>query len=52
MLPSRSFKVHTVRRGDSLHVIARKYETDVASLQELNGLKSTSIKVGLPLRIL
>lgn len=52
MLPSRSFQTHTVKRGDSLHVIARKYQTDVASLQELNGLSSTSIKVGLPLRVM
>ncbi len=52
LLPGRSFKIHTVKRGDSLHLIAKKYRTDVASLQELNGLSSTNIKVGLPLRVM
>lgn len=52
LLPGRSFKTHTVQRGDSLHVIAKKYSTDVASLQELNGLSGTNIKVGLPLRVM
>jgi D-alanyl-D-alanine endopeptidase (penicillin-binding protein 7) len=37
---------HTVRRGDTLYSIARRYGTSVASLKAWNGLQGNSIRVG------
>lgn len=42
---------HRVVRGDTLGGIARRYRTRVATLQQLNGLKSTRIQVGQRLLI-
>lgn len=44
--------VHTVRRGESLGKIAQRYNTTVAALQRLNGIKNAAlIPVGKKLRI-
>ena len=44
--------VHTVRRGESLGKIARRYNTTVAALQRLNGIKNAAlIRVGKKLRV-
>ena len=37
---------HTVRKGETLSSIARKYGTSVANIKKLNGLKSDNIRVG------
>jgi membrane-bound lytic murein transglycosylase D len=37
---------HTVRRGESLWLIAKKYRTTVTNIKRLNGLKSNYIKAG------
>jgi membrane-bound lytic murein transglycosylase D len=37
---------HTVRRGESLGVIAQRYGTSVAQLRSLNGLRSDRIQAG------
>lgn len=37
---------HRVKRGDTLGALARRYRTQVSSLQRLNALKSTRIQVG------
>lgn len=37
---------HTVQRGDNLGKIAQKYGTTVTKLQELNGIRGTSIMPG------
>ncbi len=37
---------HTVRRGESLWSIARKYRTTTSQIKQLNGLKSNTIKAG------
>lgn len=43
--------VHEVKRGDNLASIARKYGTSVKRIQELNGLKSSSLRIGQKLKI-
>jgi membrane-bound lytic murein transglycosylase D len=44
--------VHEVQRGDTLFSIARRYGQEVRTLMELNGLKSTTLRVGQKLKIL
>ena len=44
-------RTHTVRRGDTLYGIARRYGTTVGALTALNRLRSTSIRVGQRLRV-
>ena len=42
---------HTVRRGETLYSIARRYGTSVASLKAWNGLQGNSIRVGSRLTV-
>ena len=42
---------HRIARGESLSVIARRYDTSVAKLMALNGLRHASIQVGQKLRL-
>ena len=42
---------YTVRRGDSLERIARRYGTTVRALRAANGLRGTQINIGVILRI-
>ena len=42
---------YTVRRGDSLERIARRYGTTVRALRAANGLRGTQINIGAILRI-
>ena len=47
-----AIKYHTVRSGDTLGALARKYGTTVTRLCQLNGIKSTSIlRIGQRLRV-
>jgi membrane-bound lytic murein transglycosylase D len=49
---ARSFHVHKVQSGQTLTSIARRYNTSVASLREVNNLGgSSSIKPGMKLKI-
>ncbi len=48
---NESSKYYTVLAGDTLYRIARKYQTSVPRLKELNGLKSNLISVGQRLRV-
>lgn len=48
---SGSRGTHTIRPGDTLGGIARKYGTTVAKLKAANGLKSDLIRAGKTLRI-
>jgi hypothetical protein len=43
---------HTIRSGDTLGALARKYGTTVTRICQLNGIKSTSIlRIGQRLRV-
>ena len=42
---------HTVKKGETLSSVARKYGITVASLKKLNGIKKDQIRVGQRLRI-
>jgi peptidase, M23/M37 family len=44
-------QVHKIKKGDTLHSLAKHYGTTVAKLQELNGLQSNKLKVGKSIRI-
>ena len=47
-----AIQYHTVRSGDTLGALARKYGTTVTRLCQLNGIKSTSIlRIGQRLRV-
>lgn len=42
---------HTVRRGESLSVVAKRYRMKVSQLKEMNNLRSNIIRVGTKLRV-
>lgn len=45
-------KYHTIRKGDTLGALARKYHTTVKKLCKLNGIKeTTTLKIGRRLRV-
>lgn len=46
-----SLFIYTVKKGDSLYSIARKYETTVQAIISLNNLKSNNLSIGQQLRI-
>jgi membrane-bound lytic murein transglycosylase D len=48
---SSGTKYHTVRRGDTIGGIARKYGTTAAKIRKLNGLRKDTIRVGQRLRV-
>lgn len=45
------FVEHIVQKGETLYAIHRKYNVPVPTIQELNGLSDTNIKIGQALRI-
>ncbi len=42
---------HTVKKGDTLWALSRKYKTTVTAIQRANGLKGTNLKIGRRLLI-
>src|SRR5690606_1527661 len=44
-------KIHTVRKGESLGVIANKYRLSVTELKQMNSLRGTTIQVGQKLKV-
>lgn len=44
-------RTHTVKRGDTLFAIAKRYDTSVAELRKLNNLKSNNLTLGARLRV-
>lgn len=44
-------KVHTVRNGETLGAIAKRYRVSVTQLRSWNGLRSDNIRVGQKLRV-
>ena len=49
--PQQSVIRYTVKRGDTLSVIANRYRTTVSKIQRANGLRSTVIRIGQSLKI-
>lgn len=49
--PSRSATTYTVRRGDTLSGIAKRYGTSTSALKQINGLSSDKLVVGQKLRL-
>ncbi|MCC6455070.1 MAG: LysM peptidoglycan-binding domain-containing protein [Caldilineaceae bacterium] len=43
--------LYTVRAGDTLGIIATRFETDVETLREMNNLRSDDLAVGQPLYV-
>ena len=43
--------LHKVKRGDTLHALANKYDVDSKSIMKLNGLKSSQLKLGQTIKI-
>ena len=50
-VPSGRTFYHTVRRGETLAAIARRYRVDVADLRRWNGMTQNAVKVGQRLRV-
>ena len=48
--PNNMF-IYTVKKGDSLYSIAKKYDTTVSKIVSLNNLKSNNLSIGQVLRI-
>lgn len=49
---AEAIKYHTIRSGDTLGALARKYGTTVTRICQLNGIKSTTIlRIGKRLRV-
>lgn len=48
---STTTRTHTVKKGESLGLIARKYGVTVEQLKRMNNLKSNNIPVGKKLRV-
>ncbi len=45
------WQTYRIRSGDSLDLIAKKFDTQVAVLQEANGLRGSNIRAGATLKI-
>lgn len=43
--------IHKVKRGDTLHSLADKYDTDSRTLMKMNSLKTSKLKVGQTIKI-
>ena len=46
-----TYETYTVRKGDSLYVIAKKYNTTVDNLKKLNNLTTNSLSIGQVLKV-
>ena len=44
-------KIHTVKSGENLSLIAKKYKCTVTELKEWNNLKSTNLSIGQKLKV-
>lgn len=49
--PKTSQRYHTVKRGDTLYGLSRRYKTSVSSIQRANGLSGSMIGIGKKLKI-
>jgi membrane-bound lytic murein transglycosylase D len=48
---SPNVRVHTVRSGDTLYGLAKRYNTSVTELRRLNNLKGSKLSLGTKLRV-
>lgn len=46
-----SSRYHTVKKGDTLYALSRRYKTSVSSIQRANGMNGTVIGIGKKLKI-
>lgn len=44
-------RIHTVRKGDTLYTLARRYKTSVKELRRMNNLKGNNLGQGVRLRV-
>lgn len=44
-------KIHTVKSGENLSIIAKKYKCSVTDLKKWNNLKNTTLKIGQKLKV-
>ena len=49
--PRPTTRSHTVRKGDTLYGLAKKYGTTVSAIQKANALRGTTIRLGQTLKI-
>ena len=42
---------YSIKKGDTLYALSRKYKTSVSSIQRANGLKGTNLRIGRTLLI-
>jgi len=42
---------HSIKKGDTLYALSRKYKISVSSIQRANGLKGTNLRIGRTLLI-
>ncbi|MFC4296571.1 transglycosylase SLT domain-containing protein [Castellaniella hirudinis] len=49
--PKPVVRTHTIRQGDTLYSLARRYNTSVDALRKLNNLKNSSLSTGQRLRV-
>ena len=47
----RSLHRYTITSGDTLSVIAQKYDTTMTNLKKLNGLKTSRLRIGQVLKV-
>lgn len=45
------YKTHTVRRGEYLSKLAKRYKTTVTTLKKLNSLRTTTLEIGQKLQV-
>jgi LysM repeat protein len=49
--PKPSSTIHTVRKGDTLYGLAKKYGTSVGTIQRANGISGSTIRIGQRIKI-
>ncbi|MBB5353379.1 LysM repeat protein [Haloferula luteola] len=49
--PKPAFATHSVRKGDTLYGLAKRYGTTVGKIQQANGIKGSNIRIGQSLKI-
>lgn len=51
MNPKTNVRTHTIKKGDTLYALARRYNTSVDALRKLNNLKSNTLSTGTRIRV-